>query len=314
MDIVINELSYEDINESLQEDQARKIMGTFVMLLVTCKQKFTNIAIRYDTELYNSLKFNEAYSLAKWMSDPQTDREIRQTLVSLLTRSPYLSEEEINDKDVYSLGCYIGDKEARGILAAYLLDGIAASIPLSTSWDNHEVSAILETINEDSDVLQSAIVIRHISEIKHLTSHELYFKNTIFTMLNTYQELWAQRQNFFSKLQFCESVEKDIASLEKKQFLQVRNKLYELNHYMENTYDGLFNGDSLPGKTTPDSIETLKRYSKERTFLCPDGIERIFSWHMRVTPGAVRIFFKIDCDIMYIGYVGNKLPTISDPK
>lgn len=250
MDIVINELSYEDIDESLQEDQARRIMATFVMLLVACKQKFSNIVIRYDTELYSSLKFNQTYSLANWISDPQTNREIRQTLVFLLTRSPYLSGEEIKDRDVYSLGCYIGDKEARGLLAAYLLDGIAVSIPLSTNWDSYEVNAILETISEDGDVQQSTIVIRHISEIKHLTSHELYFKNKIFTTLNTYKELWAQRQDFFSKLQFCESVEKDISLLEKKQFLQVRNKLYELNNYMDNTYNGVFNEDSLPGKTT----------------------------------------------------------------
>ena len=314
MNIVINELSYKDINESLQEDQARKIMYNFVMLLMACKQKFSNVAIRYDTELFKLLKFNKTYSLANWMRDPQTNREIRQYLVSLLTKSPFLSEEEMKDKDVFTLGCHINDKEAHGILAAYLLDGIAASIPLSTGWDSHEVTATLLNINEDGDIRQSDIVIRHISEIKHLTSHELYFKNTIFTTLNTYKELWEQRQDFFSKLQFCESVEKDIASLEKTQFLQVRNKLYELNNYMKNTYNGIFNENSLPGKTTPDSVETLKRFSKERIFLCPDGRERMFSWHMRATPGAIRIFFKIDCDILYIGYIGNKLPTVSNPK
>ena len=52
-----------------------------------------------------------------------------------------------------------------------------------------------------------------------------------------------------------------------------------------------------------------------RTFLCPDGEERLFSWHVRYTPGAGRIHFlplgpREGC---LIGYIGHKLPTVKYP-
>ena len=42
------------------------------------------------------------------------------------------------------------------------------------------------------------------------------------------------------------------------------------------------------------------------------GNEITFTWHGRMTPGAWRIYFdpSITPGMMYIGYIGQKLPTV----
>ncbi|EDX71170.1 hypothetical protein MC7420_2731 [Coleofasciculus chthonoplastes PCC 7420] len=45
------------------------------------------------------------------------------------------------------------------------------------------------------------------------------------------------------------------------------------------------------------------------TFICPDGNERIFSLHVRMTPGAWRLHFSVDLEPgkIIIGYIGSKI-------
>lgn len=314
MDIYINELSYKGTSLSFSNEQAREKMQEFIGLLAACKKKYSNAEVCYDESMFTELQFNSSYKLSDWMKDYQIDKSQLKFLLVTLTKTPFLTEEEIIETDIYSLSCKIHGIEAKALLAAYVLNGITLSLKLTDKWDNPIQDAILEKITIEGDIHDTKIEIRNVSEIAHLSLHDDYFKNAVFTELNTYSDLWDRKESYFSKLQFCESTKKNLKSLEKKQFIQVRNKLYELDHYMKNSYDGTFDENSIPGKITPDSKETLDRFSKERTFLCPDNVERTFSWHMRATPGAIRLYFEIDSDVMYVGYIGKKLPTVDNPK
>ncbi|MCI0528399.1 MAG: hypothetical protein L0Y56_13245, partial [Nitrospira sp.] len=65
---------------------------------------------------------------------------------------------------------------------------------------------------------------------------------------------------------------------------------------------------------SPESQATLQQFGRERTFRSPDGEERIFSWHVRLTPGSWRIyFFPEEAGKMIVGYIGPHLPTVSYP-
>jgi len=65
-------------------------------------------------------------------------------------------------------------------------------------------------------------------------------------------------------------------------------------------------------KVSPESSMTLEMYGRERTFRCPDGQKRLFSWHLRLTPHAWRIHFYPDeqTKTLIIGYIGHHLPTV----
>lgn len=314
MDIYINELSYKDTSINFSNEQAREKMQEFIGLLAACKKKYSNAEICYDESMFDEFKFNSAYKLSDWMNDYRIDKSQLRFLILTLTKTPFLTKQEIIETDIYSLSCKIQGVEAKGLLAAYILNGIALSVKLTNKWNDPIQNAVLEKINSEGDIQSTKIEIRNVSENIHLSTHDDYFKNAVFTELNTYSDLWNQKETFFSKLQFCESIKKDLGALEKAQFIQVRNKLYELDYYMKNSYNGTFDENSISGKITPESEQTLKRFSKERTFLCPDSVERVFSWHMRATPGAIRLYFEIVSDVMYIGYIGKKLPTVKNPK
>ena len=89
---------------------------------------------------------------------------------------------------------------------------------------------------------------------------------------------------------------------------QVVKRLFALEHYCQNWLpDTAFDKNQLPN-ATPESQTRLQKYETEFTFLCPDGKERLFSWHMKLTPDAWRIhFYPEKLGEIIIGYIGEKL-------
>ena len=69
--------------------------------------------------------------------------------------------------------------------------------------------------------------------------------------------------------------------------------------------------NKIVSKATPESPATLEMYGLERTFHCHDGVLRVFSWHVRVTPGAWRLYFyPLPGEHKFIiGYIGSHLST-----
>ena len=92
----------------------------------------------------------------------------------------------------------------------------------------------------------------------------------------------------------------------------VVRRLFELERYCQESTTGAFEPTRLSTKASPESQVTLNQYGKERTFLCPDDIERTFSWHLRLTPGAWRLYFIPfpKTRKMIIGYIGPHLRTV----
>lgn len=90
----------------------------------------------------------------------------------------------------------------------------------------------------------------------------------------------------------------------------VKKRLFELQKYSESWTEGNFDAKKL-SKATPESEATLRKYSQEHTFNCPDGKSRIFSWHVRLTPLAWRIYFYPENHRkIIVGYIGEHLPTV----
>jgi hypothetical protein len=130
-------------------------------------------------------------------------------------------------------------------------------------------------------------------------------------------ELWGRRERLFHSLVFCGDVRKQLEDLSQGNILlqPVIKKLFELERYCRDWNGGPFNPDLLSCKVTTESARTLAQYGNERTFLCPDGENRVFSWHARLTPHARRIhFYPVpETRQIMIGYIGPHLPTANDP-
>ena len=90
---------------------------------------------------------------------------------------------------------------------------------------------------------------------------------------------------------------------------QVMRKLFELENFISNTKSDFFNADLIPSKATPESETREKKHQNELTFTCSDGIDRLFTWHLRITPGAWRLHFYplMKKRKIIIGYIGEKI-------
>ena len=81
---------------------------------------------------------------------------------------------------------------------------------------------------------------------------------------------------------------------------------------------GYFSLDGTLIEVSGESEPTLNKYRKERTFLCPDGKERLFEQHAKIRQHNWRIYFfsevsGIGMRKVIIGYVGTHLPSVNYP-
>jgi hypothetical protein len=106
------------------------------------------------------------------------------------------------------------------------------------------------------------------------------------------KDLWERRAELYPALVFCAQMEKALEAFGSGTdlFKQVKMRLRDLQDFFS-IWDGkVFDPDKVPFKVTPDSDKQLKEYPEERTFLCPDGVRRIFRWKTKL-PNGHRLYF-----------------------
>jgi hypothetical protein len=114
-------------------------------------------------------------------------------------------------------------------------------------------------------------------------------------------------------LDFCTCVEAQLVNLGSadRRFKAALRGLHDLQNYCAGWVTGYFDIKALV-RASGESQTTLQMYSGERTFLCPDGVSRVFQWHLK-RDDATRIhFFDFpERRRILIGYIGPHLPIAS---
>jgi len=310
LDIVLNELSLE--TPAPDQLVARQWMSNLVQTVraINAQTKSQSI-LRSQYDFYSTLLASD-YSLRQWLNDNNVDREERRFIKSLATKSPF-SEDILNPAKIHSIenniaSCefYYQGKLAIGLGIAYLLDTISVSVNSAAFWNCSYLDLDIISIDEDD----KKITIVHASRKEHLQDHIDWFDNRIHSNIDG-KALWNQKDNLFPNLHFCSSVENQIRNLTTGNFMldHVKDRLRKLQQYAERWTEGGFNSNKLDASASPESEATLKQYSKERTFLCPDKQKRIFSWHVRLPLGWRIHFYPEQPNKILIGYIGEHLPT-----
>jgi len=311
LDIVLNELSLE----TPAPDQliARQWMSNLVQTVraIKAQTKSPQSVLRSQYDFHSTWLASD-YSLRQWLNDNKVDREERRFIKSLATKSPF-SEDVLEPTEVHSVENNIASCEFRyqgklaiGLGIAYLLDTISVSINSAAFWDCSYLDLDIISIDEDD----KKITIVHASRKEHLQDHIDWFNNRIHSNIDG-KALWNHKDDLFPNLHFCSSVENQLQSLSSGNFMleHVKDRLRKLQQYAESWTEGGFNSNKLHGNASPESEATLKQYSKERTFLCPDEQERIFSWHVKLPLGWRIHFYPEKPRKILIGYIGKHLPT-----
>lgn len=315
LEMVFNELSLGTISGdrpvTTDKYKARELMSTFIETLSTAVSSGVTV-LRTQIDIY-SILLSPSYPIANWVNDNEIDEVESTFLLTLETERPLLSnlaDPEITNQ-IGLFECLHNGREANGLGIAYLLESLPVSFNSDRRWDCHILALDIRQIDDLGELIDERVEIVHASRSSHIHTHETWIKNRTRIRINDGRELWERRGELFPHLEFCEAVAPQLDALQpgNPMLKQVLKRLFELEESSKNWMAGNFDLDSLPSKATPESDSRLNQLKRQLTIPCLDGNERLFSLHLRMTPGAWRLYFSTEGgpQKILIGYIGRKI-------
>ena len=310
LEMVFNELSARTLAPDIST--AQQWMSELIRTMVAAKGCGLK-AMRTQAD-FHAMVLAENYPLSRWRNDPQVNREERTFLRTLATKNPLsvdIPNREIKIK-VENPDCEfsLDGSQVEGLKFAYYLETLAISLNSESLWNSSRLNLELIQIDDNGELIQESVEVIHASQKNHVIEHADWIQKRQLTRVVDGLELWNRRTELFSSLEFCDRVSQQIQSLtDPKMLRQVVRKLFELDELSKNWTDGALNLDNLPSKASPESESRLKQLRDQLNIQCLDGEKRIFSLHIRMTPGAWRLHFctELGPGKIIIGYIGPKI-------
>lgn len=311
VEMVLNELSLRNPAQDIAT--ARQWMLDLIGIVRAAKAQSTKQAtLRTQYDFLSTLLASD-YPLRRWLNDTEVDPEIRRFIKTLATKAPFsndITNTEIQDLESNQSNSefLFQGKRAIGLGVAYLIEALPVSFLSEKCWDCNRLKLEVIQLDDDED---SIVEIVHASRIIHVKEHANWLQNITRQEVRDGLDLWNRKSDLFPHLVFCEVVEKQVVSLLEGQPMlrSVEKRLFELDNASRAWTSGNFDFKNIPSKVTPESDSRLKTLAAQLTFKCPDGENRLFSWHLRMTPGDWRLHFYVDSgrQQIVIGYIGRKV-------
>lgn len=310
LEMVFNELSLR--TPATDIPTARKLMSDFIKTVLTATNQGVKKVIRTEYDL-NNILLAPNYPLIRWRNDNEVQREERSFFRTLTSKAPFLID--ITDLDIensVNLSEFKHQGEqASGLGHAFLLDALAMSVKSEPRWDCSRLELAVRRLDENAGIIDEIVEIIHASSSNHVHENLVWIRNRIRTKVINGLDLWNRKEELFPSLIFCDDVGKQMQSIVpgNPMLRQIVKRLSELEVYCKSWKTGAFNADHLPCKVSPESETRLQQFEQELTFRCPDGVKRVFSLHVRMTPGAWRLHFSTESGPgkIIIGYIGLKI-------
>lgn len=310
LEMVFNELSARTLAPDIST--ARQWMSELIRTMVAAKG--CGLKAMRTKEDFSAIILAENYPLSRWRNDKEVNREERTFLLTLATKTPLsvdIPDIEIKIK-VEDPDCELSlqGSQTEGFKVAHYLETLAISLSSESLWNSSRIKLELTQIDDNEELTEENVEVVHASQKNHVLEHADWIQKRQQTAVVDGLELWKRRAELFSSLKFCDRISQQIQSLVDPTMLrQVIRKLFELDELSQNWTDGALNLDNLPSKASPESESRLKEFRDKLNIKCPDGKKRIFSLHLRMTPGAWRLHFSTELGPgkIIIGYIGPKI-------
>lgn len=306
-ELVVNERSFIP---AATRPLARERMRSLVATLIRARRAGSGNPLRTAIGI-NELPLAAGYAIVHWRNDLDVDRDSRLYFKTLTSKSPLIDAgdpDNVRDREASGEVSFDGSP-ALGLGAAFFLDGLAISLPSAPCWEPAWIPVDLLSLNDQGEGKPESVHVRGADRpetVDRIHREWLIARNV---GVESGPQLWEARETLFSSLRFCEATRKQLEGIDRgsPMLRQVVERLDALNRYFHD-WSGIFDADAVGFKVTPESSTTLEQFGAERTFECPDGVRRLFSWHCRMTPGAWRLYFEPDpvMKTAYVGYVGDK--------
>lgn len=309
MELGFNELSLNNLPQS--SEIADKAMKDLIDILNDLKKgnNKKGISIR-TTHSLSDTYIADDYHIKQWITK---NKMLASIFLTATAQKPIVRDYPY----------YLFNKiECQGFAYAHENDLLAISYNPNNEWNETEYVIEMQLLDEqDGNFISEQVTVLHIGQKEHSNIHEEWVKrkikisdaNLLATIKNG-KELWVQRNDVFSHLIFCDCVETQISdySLKDPNLATSINKLLVLNAFLANKEDKTTDFSGLGLAISGESEATLNLYSKERTFLCSDGLERVFESHIKLANWRIHFYPVLNENKCWVGYVGKHLPTKKD--
>lgn len=328
LSLVFNELSRQLAPD---EQTARDWMSIFAQSLKKAQEH--NIRSFRTDFLFSQIELTEGYPIEKWFNDTAVDEPTREFIRDITSTfqliNPFLSDQSDDDEVVKRsnrlVGTYHGDF-ATGLTYAYMLEGIAISIPSHTKWDTHHLTLdILEEQDGQPDI-ERHVTVLHAANSTHFPPHSDWIAERLRYSVGNGSVLLNKLAQWYPHLVFCDNARNQIKKLRGDATLQkVIERLFDLEKFAADWDIGEGFPEEAIRSATYETNATLQEHGRDRNFVCPDGETRLFSYHLKATAmnKALRIHVWPDVEAILgytpdqkrkilVGYIGDHLPTSRD--
>lgn len=317
LEMVLNELSLRSPANDVYV--ARQRMSVLIQTVVVATKHGVKRILRTHSNL-DAEELAPNYPVARWRNDSKVDRELQRFFRTLVTKSPFL--EDVADPGIlHSVGLsefLHGEDQAIGLGVAYWLEALAISLRSDSRWYGSRVQLKVVQMDDNEEMTHTIEEVVHASSSDHISEHLDWInerlRKDILLSVRDGMTIWERKKDWFPNLYFCKQIEEQMQALSRGNLLlmPIMKRLHELEDFCNVWYEGPFDHNKMLSKATNESEATIEMYGNERTFLCHDGAFRVFRWHVRLTPGAWRLYFYPlpEERKLIIGYIGPHLPTV----
>jgi hypothetical protein len=303
----LNELSLVPMASDAIDGRNRVL--AFIFTMKAAASRGVQSVLRLPDSFYNH-PIAPNYNWHDCLNDGEIEIEARRYFKSLVTKGAFISDVPHLQEQLLAIDCFWRDKSAFGLKAAYIAEGLALSFRSSDEWDVHLVNCKVHEIEKDGEILPRHVSIHHASTSTHLDAHASWIQLLNRQEVRNGRDLWDLRKSFFPCLIWCDAVENQLEDIPTTALASIIRGLAQLNTFCTEWKSGAFDPELIGCAVTPESQSTLRMYGAERTFICPDGGKRTFSWKAKV--GNSRIYFDPETGPgqILIGYIGKHLRTV----
>lgn len=269
----------------------------------------------------NGILLSQGYSVANWAWDRDVDYDLRRFAIAMRFVD---IDRDLNEcvRDKFYLSDFrlegAGGRRpgARDLGLAYLLDGIAASLPSEEPWRSHLIGLVHTWL--DSEVVegtekvveeQESVKVRNVSTAHHGRVHaDAMAEAEVDEARRNPATLSRIKGRLFPHLMFGREVGDQINDIAVGNRSAIVTKLWNMNQAVREWRERRGGEFVLPG-VRPESEATMSQFGHLRMFTSASGKKETFELH--VSAGAYRIHFREikETKSVEIGYVGLHLPT-----
>lgn len=310
MDLIFNELSLEPPMAARVE--ARAVMIELVETLATALDSRLIKALRTDSQFVLRTLCPE-YTVSHWLVDGSVDREAKRLMQTVASKAPFVEAlaDELQGERLAEFSC-------RGQLAIGLGVAVLRS-EAALSMNRHEWRVDPLPVHARylgaNDFEEEEEQVSHVYSVACLGRRGEWLQQRARLAVRSGADVLADTDGIFHHLVFTDNAQAQLRRLggSEPEFNAIVQHLSALNRQAEQWTTGLF-AAGYPFPCSPESESTLNMFPGERTFRCPDGHNRLFSWHSKINIGAIRIYFWASHpgEPLLIGYVGRHLRTATE--